>query len=286
MESSTTTISMQESDSVISHQVGSADPAASDAGDGIACTDAATRDDKVDGQVDGAVTAPRTISPPSTPSAILLQKDAFPDEVVTTPKSTDSEVVDYSVSFSVSSDIVIHVKSDGSKVCFNVSSALMSSASPVWRSELRGDGQKGHSETSKWVINIDGDLKALDTVFSIIHHKFNRVPPSVTLDELYEIARVISKYECTHLVYPWGNQWLKDLSIKAEDADCPSHCHKAVFIAWMFGDVKLFRDMVDVLTVSSKLDCDGQLVNVDGKPLKEMVLPSGLSGNNISLAFR
>ncbi|KAI1388103.1 uncharacterized protein F4822DRAFT_302346 [Hypoxylon trugodes] len=210
---------------------------------------------------------------PSRPLTLIKERDNF-----TRPTTSDSQAPKHKtpvVNFHVDSDVFIQVKAASGQVTFKVSSANLAFASPVWRSIIYGD-HTTRSDAEDWVIKVDGNPQALHTVFDIIHYKFNGVPEVTSLDELYEIAAVTSQYLCTHLVYPWARKWLKNFSSYAADVDCHHNCHKAVFIAWVFGDVQLFSDMADALTVSAKLNANGELVNVDDKPLKKMVLPYGL----------
>jgi hypothetical protein len=42
--------------------------------------------------------------------------------------------------------------------------------------------------------------------------------------------------------------------------------------------MKLYRDMVDALIVSAKMDLNGKIVNVSGQPLEDILMPSDLLG--------
>ncbi|KAI1408647.1 hypothetical protein F5Y13DRAFT_204627 [Hypoxylon sp. FL1857] len=185
--------------------------------------------------------------------------------------SEPSEGIASIVTFHVDSDIVVHVDTPDGKVMFKVSSGSMVCASSVWATQLYRTNA-GRCDTDDWMVEINGDVDALTTVFNIVHFKFSKVPVSVTLDELYEISLVFSQYDCAHLAYPWANKWVGGLSELTTDPQLHHVCHKALLVAWVFGAVQLFRDMTDALIMSSEL-VDGQLANVDGMLLKEMVLP-------------
>ncbi|KAI0097057.1 hypothetical protein F4776DRAFT_651292 [Hypoxylon sp. NC0597] len=192
----------------------------------------------------------------------------------TSPNSNPSEKILSIISFHVDSDIVVPVKTSKGKVMFKVSSGNMVSASAIWAEHLYRNNV-GRSDTDEWMVEIDGNVDALTTIFNIVHFKFSDVPETLTLDELYEISLVLSQYECVHLTYPWASKWIESLTSLVEDASLHHVCHKALLVAWVFGHVQLFRDMTDALVISSRL-INGELANVDGKLLKEMVLPCRL----------
>ncbi|KAI1373126.1 hypothetical protein F4677DRAFT_462490 [Hypoxylon crocopeplum] len=229
--------------------------------------------EEVDVSIDEGIATVTIMSHRLAPIKEVDSSDNDPDS----PKSAASETINSVVSFHIDTDLAIPVKTDSGRVMFKVASANIASASPVWRTMLYGDGGKGRSNMDDWVVHIDGDHDALSVIFQIVHYNFSKVPTSVTLGELYDISCVLSQYRCIHLVHPWAAKWLKNISAHAGDADAYSICHKGIFIAWTLGDVKLFRDMSDALIISCKLNARGQLVNVDGKSLNQMVLPHGLA---------
>ncbi|KAI0836486.1 hypothetical protein F5Y06DRAFT_305240 [Hypoxylon sp. FL0890] len=192
----------------------------------------------------------------------------------TNPESEPTEMVASVVSFHVDSDIVVHVSTPLGTVLFKVSSGNLVCASSVWATQLYRTNLR-RASTDDWMVEIHGDVDALTIIFSIVHFKFNEVPVCINLDGLYEIALVFSEYDCAHLAYPWASKWIESLSYLVTSADLHRVCHKALFVAWVFGDVKLFRDMADALVISSEL-VDGELANVEGKLLKDMVLPLDL----------
>ncbi|OTA96208.1 hypothetical protein M434DRAFT_28069 [Hypoxylon sp. CO27-5] len=216
-------------------------------------------------------------SPAGTPTAAPAQQLSPIKErssEPTSPNSSPSEKIFSIISFHVDSDIVVPVKTSKGKVMFKVSSGNMVSASAIWAEHLYRNNA-GRSDTDEWMVEIDGNVDALTTIFNIVHFKFSDIPETLTLDELYEISLVLSQYECVHLIYPWASKWVESLTSLVADASLHHVCHKALLVAWVFGHVQLFRDMTHALVISSRL-INGELANVDGTLLKEMVLPPGI----------
>ncbi|OTA99762.1 hypothetical protein M426DRAFT_324888 [Hypoxylon sp. CI-4A] len=182
------------------------------------------------------------------------------------------------VSFHVDSDVIVPAKTSSQSILFKVCSANIASASSAWRSQLYGSTAPMEVHRDDWTIEVDGDASALAVVFNIVHYRFDKVPLKVNGFQLYEIARVTTKYECTHLVYPWVNMWLQQFNSFSTSPSCQEHCHEVLYAAWAFGHLHLFREMTFMLISLSKWDAQegGDLVNVKDTSLKKMDLPLGL----------
>ncbi|KAI0014835.1 hypothetical protein F4780DRAFT_153713 [Xylariomycetidae sp. FL0641] len=156
---------------------------------------------------------------------------------------------------------------------FKVSTCSVATASPHWRTLLYGQKR---ASNEVWSITLDSSPTALDTLFRIVHYEFAKVPTALTVTQLFELSRATSQYGCTQLTYPWIRNWLAccdDLKATAENFD---KCHVGIYIAWEFGCLRLFREMTDALIVSTRINDNGDPVNVNGLRLKDMVLPTGL----------
>ncbi|OTB10258.1 hypothetical protein K445DRAFT_49662, partial [Daldinia sp. EC12] len=153
----------------------------------------------------------------------------------------------------VDSDLDIPLETEGGLILCKVSSAHLALASPVWRTMLYGNNYIKRSDEEAWMVSIDGYASALTTLFHIIHYKFDKVPVKLPLEELYRIAVVISRYKCTHLVYPWAETWVNSLPTSNAPEENYRNSRKAMFIAWVLGDVSLFRRSVEQIVLCSKL---------------------------------
>ncbi|KAI1644659.1 uncharacterized protein F4817DRAFT_203572 [Daldinia loculata] len=204
----------------------------------------------------------------SASSVVSIQESHHWEEQLVVDSSS-SNMAKSIIYFDIDSDLDIPLSTHrGATVC-KVSSAHLALASPVWRTMLYGNDAVKRSDVEDWVVSIDGDASALITLFRIIHYEFNKIPTTVSLDELHSIAVAVSQYKCAHLVYPWAETWVNSLPKYDTTEEYHRSSRKTVFIAWVLGDVPLFRYSVEQIVLSSKL-IDGQLVDADGKSLSDM----------------
>ncbi|KAI0469161.1 hypothetical protein F4859DRAFT_516512 [Xylaria cf. heliscus] len=178
-------------------------------------------------------------------------------------------------------EVIVPVPDDHPTIYMVCASAL-TCASPIWRTMLyydaacardAGDDTK---QARSQTMRLTGDSEAIGLLFRIIHYDFRHVPKDPTLNQLFELGKSACQYKCTHILYPWAGQWSASLTNFVDEVDCYSECHKALHIAWTFGDLKLYRDMVDALIVSAKVDPNGKIVNISGQPLEDMLMPHDL----------
>ncbi|KAI3321125.1 hypothetical protein HD806DRAFT_524429 [Xylariaceae sp. AK1471] len=171
---------------------------------------------------------------------------------------------------------------DGNTITYMVCASALACASPSWRSMLYYDAPRAREakdetkDEQTQTLKLDGDGEALGLLFRIIHYDFSHVPQEPTLDQLFELGKSACHHRCTHLFYPWAKQWILRLSNFVGEPACFAECHKALYVAWTFGDLHLFRDMVDSLIVSSKIDAKGRIVNISGQRLAKMYMPLDL----------
>lgn len=98
----------------------------------------------------------------------------------------------------------------GSPVLLKVYSALLAGASKEWNTIIYKSAfrRSQHGKDGKWIIEVfDDDAYGLDVILSIAHYKFHNVPQRPNVNELYGLARMIQKYDCSQLVVPFMEAW-------------------------------------------------------------------------------
>ncbi|KAI1497966.1 hypothetical protein F5X99DRAFT_345287 [Biscogniauxia marginata] len=216
---------------------------------------------------------------PSRPLTPIQEHDAADHASPSSSKTSDSGSVTSVVKFYIDSDTMVLVKKDGDEAHYQVSSCSIALASPVWCSILYGQNSKERPAKGEWSIALEGDPKALDTIFRIVHYEFNKVPTNPSLEDLFEITCLTSQYKCTHLIYPWVHSWLVGLSgagCFTSESGFLGRCHKAIWVAWVVGDINLFEDATNALIITCSVGADGSLINKVGIPLKDMIFPPDL----------
>ncbi|KAJ8110188.1 hypothetical protein ONZ43_g5938 [Nemania bipapillata] len=196
---------------------------------------------------------------------------------------TESGPEDSTTIFHPDADLKVIVRSPNDNIAIYMGCAsALACASPIWRSMLYHNAAHARDvkdETKRdqtQSMELKGDPEAIALLFRIIHYDFSHVPKKPTLDHLFELGKSACQYNCTHILYPWACQWTSQLANFVAEADCYSECHKALYVAWTFGELKLYRDMADVLIISAKKDLSGKVVNVTGQPLEDMLMPRDL----------
>ncbi|KAI0872416.1 hypothetical protein GGS24DRAFT_467619 [Hypoxylon argillaceum] len=211
------------------------------------------------------------------------------ESIRTTPRAltpileTEPGPEDSTTAFHPDADLKVIIRApNNDPTIYMVCASALTCASPVWRSMLYCDAANAremkdetrYDQTQSMVLR--GDSEAVALLFRIIHYDFRHVPKEPTLNQLFELSKSACQYRCTHILYPWAQQWVSQLATFFADVNCYSECHKALYVAWTFGETKLYRDMVDALIVSAKIDLNGKIVNVSGQPLEDMLMPSDL----------
>ncbi|KAK8030240.1 hypothetical protein PG993_011531 [Apiospora rasikravindrae] len=197
------------------------------------------------------------------------------------PEATDNTTVvdkDTVIVFHNAADMTLNVKGSFGAIEYKVSGMNLATASDVLRAIIFGkDGEKKPTTDVNVDLDIgEVDLTALKTLLHIAHFDFAKVPRELSLEDLNAVASLTSKYQCTGLVMPWASEWLRPFARLHKDESAAAVNHKAAFVAWEFGDAKLLRNMIKSLTMSTKVDADGDLVNATGTKLKDLVLPAGI----------
>ncbi|KAI4592768.1 hypothetical protein KJ359_010399 [Pestalotiopsis sp. 9143b] len=174
--------------------------------------------------------------------------------------------------FSKDADLAFRLKSGTGHVEYKVNKFNVASASDAFGRLVFNEN--GGAD----VIDLDDDLAAFAVIMNIVHYRFALVKKQPTMDELYRVCIVVSKYECTHLIQPWADRWTAILvDFTASDTTTMEN-HKALWVAWILGCVIPFRQMSDSLIVTSRVDEDGDLVHIGGSKVKDLTLPMNLLG--------
>ncbi|GAP91432.1 putative nuclear pore protein [Rosellinia necatrix] len=182
--------------------------------------------------------------------------------------------------FHPDADLEVIVQTPGGESsAYMVCASALACASPIWRSMLyfgSAYAQGANDEPKQdqvQTMRLNGNLEAIGLLFRIIHYEFSYVPKEPTLDQLFELGKSVCHFKCAHLLYPWANQWASRLINFAAETYCYRECHKALHVAWVFGELNLFRETVDALIVSAKINHNRKIVNSSGQLLEDMLMP-------------
>lgn len=126
------------------------------------------------------------------------------------------------------------------RIVFKISSTVLANASPVWKKFIFPPFPKlpdAENETDVQLDFTEDDPDALLLLFRIAHLQFTKIPLTLKLDILLQVAVLCDQYDCVRLVSPWVEGWLED---KPGGDDYSSNW---LFIAWVFGRESVFEEV-------------------------------------------
>ena len=187
------------------------------------------------------------------------------------------------------------------EITASVSSHAMSLASPVWKKFISPPWRPSQINKLRETSSLDDnegvrisfppasdelldfredDADALLLLLRIAHLDFISVKKRLSIAELYNLAILCDKYDCVHLIKPWVDEWSLWAARGARNQAGGELLSKRLFIAWSFGRIADFRTSASVLLMQSGTDKNGQLLDLGGEVIPE-VMPPGVIGQYI-----
>ncbi|KAH8899773.1 hypothetical protein GQ53DRAFT_868912 [Thozetella sp. PMI_491] len=179
------------------------------------------------------------------------------------------------VIFHVDWDLVIKVHGPNGSAFYQVCSANLAAASPLWRRMIHGD-EHCSSKKGFRVIEMlaeDDNSFGLDLLFSIAHFKFHGLQERYAVDQIYDIAVVANKYDCIPLLVPWTKEFVHSLRKHVFTETTVRNNDKALFVAWVLGDTYSLRYLVVRCAQEATLDADRGLLDAQGRLWTNYRLP-------------
>lgn len=155
--------------------------------------------------------APGTPDSEKDGPAVEVATDGHPNpeidsEAAAVPVQKPSKMVSYHCN----ADTYIRIRESASfllhyKVCFTLVAAGVPALSDRFTTMKRIV-----SSTGKLVFDLPefgDDSDGLDIILSIVHYKFHEIPGRPDVDLLYGVAKVVEKFDCSHLLVPYMEKW-------------------------------------------------------------------------------
>ncbi|KAK4034859.1 hypothetical protein C8A01DRAFT_38683 [Parachaetomium inaequale] len=218
------------------------------------------------------VTSPGKPSSENDGDAITLETKP----AISTGAALEMEQPSSVVSYHQHAELYLRVRdSAGGFILCKVVSALIAAASPAL-SDLLDLSKPLKGRDGKLVVEVGGlgnNPYGMDIVLSIIHHKYHDIPNRPDVDQLYSIAQVVEKYDCSHLLVAYMEKWVAGLDwhivMKKDDNDDD----KTLFLTWVFGEARWFARMLSKVAYKATLDGAGVLLDAGGQPWKDQGFP-------------
>lgn len=175
-----------------------------------------------------------------------------------------------------SGDLRLLATYSNDRVAFAVLSHAISLTSPIWKKTMHPPfprlpgAEQGNDDLQDEHIDFSEDNgEALLPLLRIAHLQSSKVPPTLTFKDILDIAVLCDKYDCVGLVKPWLPLWLVNEETQYKE---PEH-EEWLFIAWVFGREKTFRELATKLVREVKTNHKGDCLASTGEILPSRMPP-------------
>ncbi|GAB1312098.1 hypothetical protein MFIFM68171_02308 [Madurella fahalii] len=155
---------------------------------------------------------------------------------------------------------------------FLVCSRSLSRVSRVFKCMLYGGFRESRpvSDTESWVVKLpEDDSAAAKLLLDVIHARFDGIPTTLPLAELYNVLVFTEKYDMTKVLRPWLQAWVTSLSALHESPDISY----AIGLARELGAKDTLGRLARRLIVDSGINNEGQLVDANKKLIEQPSMP-------------
>lgn len=139
---------------------------------------------------------------------------------------------------------------DGQTI-FNASSRALARASPVFDKMLYGNfaESKSKDDGNCWTVDLPTDSpSAVEILLNITHARFQLVPRTPSIDELYDLTVLTDFYDATASLAPWADSWMSTIR---ELPDDPGLTPKLLWVSWQLGRAGLFTSIAREILMES-----------------------------------
>ena len=154
---------------------------------------------------------------------------------------------DTKISVDPHGDVLLLIAGEKQRI-LQVSSKVMSLASPVWRTMLDPRGPFREANPDDGAISfLEDDPEALLILLLAAHLKYQEIPEELTYELLWSVCITCDKYDCIEIVRPWLLRWLAPLEQLIEKNGFEGF----LFISWAIGD----REMSERVSRKVAVEC-------------------------------
>jgi hypothetical protein len=135
---------------------------------------------------------------------------------------------------------------------FHVCSRTLARMSPVLERMLYGSFAESNSQhQTDWIIDLPEVKPAPFALLAFIcHGLFDRVPKTISTDELFDLITLTHYYDCTPVLAPWTERWLASIREPASIREL--EMYKVLFISQELGDKRTFEITARRLVLESR----------------------------------
>lgn len=151
------------------------------------------------------------------------------------------------------------IPNEGEPAVFVTSSLALARASPVFDRMLYGEfaeAKPAGPDAKDWTVELpDQKPETMHLFLNITHGHFQKVPKTVSIDELYDLTVLTNYLDSTKSLVPWIERWMALININDIKSEFMA---QFLWIAWEFGA----RD--DFVVIARRM-----LMELEGSALEE-----------------
>ncbi|KAF4463596.1 hypothetical protein FALBO_9579 [Fusarium albosuccineum] len=151
-----------------------------------------------------------------------------------------------------------------------VDSRALSRASAFFHSMFHGQFAESKPEEGDWVIKLPED-KAMPfkILMDMVHAMYAWTPTHLSIDNLFDLCVLTNKYDMSRALRPMADIWFYH-RIKNINSLGTESLAKILFVAWELGHDESVRQMTVKIAREFSVDENGDFVDSEYNPLKDM----------------
>lgn len=169
-----------------------------------------------------------------------------------------------------------------------VDSRAVCRASLVFKRMLTGNFAEAKPTFGEWRVRLPEDnADGFAIAMGLAHAQHAHIPPNLSSKALKDVLVVTNKYDMTKILGQMAKTWAKKGSMEVEAVNSVNGWGDILFISWELGSSKVFITASRTLARVCDIDQNGDLVNANGKLLKDrphILLPNILGLSSIYIA--
>ncbi|KAM0226668.1 hypothetical protein ACHAPO_012167, partial [Fusarium lateritium] len=142
---------------------------------------------------------------------------------------------------------------------FKACSRALARTSPVFDRMLYGGFiESKKPDNGEWVVSLPEDKATAMALFlHISHGQFDRIPRTLSIDDLYDLTVLSNYYDGTRMLEPWMGRWMHSIEDNAKQSN--ETMTKYLWITFEFGFKDSFARMARHMIMESDGSEDANL---------------------------
>ncbi|KAF4971073.1 hypothetical protein FSARC_2021 [Fusarium sarcochroum] len=210
--------------------------------------------------------APGISEPAVTGTSTCKAAACEPSVTITEPVASEPEKP--IIQFDSNGDLLLRVGSDPVRGMIVDSRALCRASTELQAVLSRSGKENTNTNTNSWTVDLpDDDPTPFALLLNLIHARFEKIPAQVSVNQLYGICVLTSKYKMTEVLRPVAERWYKPIARPSNYGSL----FKMAFVSWELGFADDLSQAAGHIVHNCRLNEDNQLtIGAKNKRLSEI----------------